>query len=152
MKYRVVAIETAVADQARLNAKDALGFPTFTTAAGEGLACRHCLQWIETGAPATFFTLDPFAGTETLPLPGPVYVHGDGCERYADEGRLPTHLFESPRTLNAYAKGRKLVAQEYVQGVMAEPTIERLFERGDVEHVHVRSTTAGCFTFRVERA
>ena len=83
MNYKVVAIETAVADTARLNAKDALGFPTFTRPAGEGLPCRHCLQWIETGAPATFFTLDPFAGTETLPLPGPVYVHADGCERYS---------------------------------------------------------------------
>jgi hypothetical protein len=152
MNYKVVAIETAVADTARLNAKDALGFPTFTGPAGEGLPCRHCLQWIETGAPATFFTLDPFAGMETLPLPGPVYVHGDGCERYADEGRLPKHLFESPRTLNAYAKGRRLVAQEYVQGAQASEVVERLFGRGDVEYVHVRSTTAGCYTFRVERA
>jgi hypothetical protein len=150
MSYRVIGIETAVADQARLNAKDTLGFPTFTAPAGEGLPCRHCLQWIETGAPATFFTLDPFAGTETLPLPGPVYVHGDGCDRYAG-GSLPVHLFQSPRTLNAYAKGRKLVAQEYVQGATASEVVDRLFGREDVEYLHVRSTTAGCFTFRLER-
>jgi Protein of unknown function (DUF1203) len=152
MNYKVVAIETAVADKARLNAKDALGFPTFTEAAGEGLPCRHCLRWIETGARATLFTHDAFAGVETLPLPGPVYVHADGCERYADEGQLPRHLLESPRTLNAYGKGRKLVGQEYVQGAEAAAAIDRLFERADVEYVHVRSTTAGCYTFRVERA
>jgi hypothetical protein len=151
MNFKVLAIETAVADQARLHPQDALGFPTFTSAAAEGLPCRHCLQWIEPGAPATFFTLDPFAGTETLPLPGPVYIHANGCPRYAASDRLPAHLFQSPRTLNAYAKGRRLVAQEYVQGETAEKTIARLFERKDVNYVHVRSTTAGCFTFRLER-
>lgn len=58
----------------------------------------------------------------------------------------------SPRTLNAYARGRRLVAQEYVDFASAEATIERLFARLDVDYVHVRSTTAGCYTFRLERA
>ena len=151
MNYRVVAIETAVADQARLNDKDALGFPTFTAPAGEGLPCRHCLQWIETGAPATFFTLDPFAGVEKLPLPGPVYVHARACERYAEDWALPMDLLKSPRTLNAYAAGRKLVAQEYVEAATAKEGIERLLEREEVDYIHVRSTTAGCFTFRIEK-
>jgi len=30
-------------------------------------------------------------------------------------------------------------------------TLERLLERPDVDYIHVRSTTAGCYTFRVER-
>ncbi|MGD0304898.1 MAG: DUF1203 domain-containing protein [Candidatus Acidiferrales bacterium] len=149
---RVVAIETFVAEAARLGGKDVhFGFPAYTAPAGAGLPCRHCLQWIEEGASATLFTLDPFAGVEKLPLPGPVYVHGDGCERYSEDGALPMHLMKSPRTLNAYAKGRRLVAQEYVEESTVAAAIERLMGREDVDYIHVRSTTAGCYTFRVER-
>lgn len=151
---RIVAILTEVADSARLNGKDArFGFPSFTGPAGEGLPCRHCLQWIaEREERATLFTLDPFAGIETLPLPGPVYVHADGCTRYLEAGPFPAHLMTSPRTLHAYAKGRRLLAQEYVDGWSAEETVERLLTRPEVDYIHVRSTTAGCFTFRIERA
>jgi uncharacterized protein DUF1203 len=57
----------------------------------------------------------------------------------------------SPRTLNAYGDGRRLIAQEYVESGNAEATLERLFQCPDVDYVHVRSTTAGCYTFRIER-
>jgi hypothetical protein len=29
--------------------------------------------------------------------------------------------------------------------------IEEIFARSDVDYIHVNSTTAGCFTFRIER-
>jgi hypothetical protein len=124
----------------------------YSAPAGEGLPCRHCLDWIAEGAErATLFTLDPFAGLEKLPLPGPVYIHAGGCKRYPEDGGIPMRLMTSPRTLNAYGRGRRLVAQEYVESGNAETTIERLFDRVEVDYVHVRSTTAGCYTFRLER-
>jgi hypothetical protein len=148
---KIVAVETSVAEAAR-GGKDAqYGFPSYTAPAGAGIPCRHCLQWIEEGEEATLFTLDPFAGLEKLPLPGPVYVHARGCERYVEKGAVPMHLMGSPRTLNAYAKGRRLVAQEYVDAAVAEEAVERLLGREDVDYIHVRSTTAGCYTFRIEK-
>lgn len=150
---RVVAIPTKLAEAVRREKTDPqFGFPVYSATAGEGLPCRHCLDWIAEGAErATLFTLDPFAGLEKLPLPGPVYIHADGCKRYPEDGGIPMSLMTSPRTLNAYARGRRLVAQEYVESGNAESTIERLFDRADVDYVHVRSTTAGCYTFRLER-
>jgi Protein of unknown function (DUF1203) len=148
---RIVAIETRLAEAARAGKDAQYGFPAYTAPAGAGLPCRHCLQWIEEGEDATLFTLDPFAGVEKLPLPGPVYVHARACERYAEDWALPMDLLKSPRTLNAYAAGRKLVAQEYVEAATAKEGIERLLEREEVDYIHVRSTTAGCFTFRIEK-
>jgi hypothetical protein len=150
---RVVAIPTELAETVRKKTTDPqFGFPVYTAPAGHGLPCRHCLDWIAAGAErATLFTLDPFAGVERLPLPGPVYIHAERCERYAQDGGIPTRLMTSPRTLNAYARGRHLVAQEYVESGNAQATIEWLFKRPDVDYVHVRSTTAGCYTFRLER-
>jgi len=151
---RIVAISTEVAEAVRRTGKDPqYGFPASTSAAPEDLPCRHCLSYIAAGVErAVLFTYDSFAGLEKLPLPGPVYIHADGCARFPEKGGMPGHLMTSPRTLNAYAHGRRLLAQEYVDGASAELTVARLFERPDVDYVHVRSTTAGCFTFRIERA
>jgi hypothetical protein len=104
---RVVAISTELAEVVRERTTDPqFGFPVYTAPAGAGLPCRHCLDWIVDGSErATLFTLDPFAHAEKLPLPGPVYIHADGCERYPENSVIPMRLMASPRTLNAYASG-----------------------------------------------
>jgi hypothetical protein len=57
----------------------------------------------------------------------------------------------SPRTLEAYGKDRTLLGREHVSDGNFEPVIARLFANRDVNYVQVNSTTAGCFTFRLER-
>ena len=98
------------------------------------------------------FTYDRFTGKESLPQPGPVYIHAEGCQRYPETGTFPEELRNSPRTVEAYARGRKLKAQEYVADGRFEPVIEQLFGDRDVDYLQINSTTAGCFTFRIERA
>jgi hypothetical protein len=149
---RVVAIPTEIAESVRKTMKDPqYGFPAYTNVAQGDAPCRHCLRMISTGMQQTLFTYDAFAGLEALPLPGPVYVHSEACERYPEDGGFPVALRQSPRTLNAYGRGRRLLAQEYVEGENVDSTLERLLGRADVDYIHVRSTTAGCYTFRVER-
>jgi hypothetical protein len=149
---RVVAIPTEIAESVRKTMKDPqYGFPAQTSVATGDAPCRHCLKIISPGMQQTLFTYDAFAGLEKLPLPGPVYVHAEACERYPEDAGFPVALRDSPRTLNAYGRGRRLLAQEYVQGANVDSTLERLLARADVDYIHVRSTTAGCYTFRVER-
>lgn len=150
---RVVAISTEVAESVRNSMKDPrYWFPAHMSVAEGDAPCRHCLRVISAGTKQTLFTYDAFESVEKLPLPGPVYVHTEACERYPEDGGFPSALRGSPRTLNAYGRGRRLVAQEYVEGGNVDETIERLLGRGDVDYIHVRSTTAGCYTFRIERA
>jgi hypothetical protein len=149
---RVIAISSGIAESVRKAMKDPrYGFPAYTEVSTGGAPCRHCLRMISPGERWTLFTHDAFEGIETLPLPGPVYVHAEACERYPEDGGFPTELRNSPRTLNAYARGAQLLAQEYVEGGNVDTGIERLFARSDVDYIHVRSTTAGCYTFRIER-
>jgi hypothetical protein len=61
-------------------------------------------------------------------------------------------LRDSPCTLEGYARGRRLVTQKYVTDGEFEPAIENLFSRPGIDYVQVNNTTAGCFTFRIERA
>jgi len=149
---RVVAIPTEVAKLVRETMKAPVyGFPAHSEIAGEAAPCRHCLRLLEAGKDsAILFTYDRFAGVEELPQPGPVYIHAGNCPRYADSG-FPEELRGSPRTLEAYAHGRRLVGQEYVADGKFEEASERLFAKAEVDYIQVNSTTAGCFTFRIER-
>jgi Protein of unknown function (DUF1203) len=149
---RVVAIPSEIAGSVRTTHQDPhYGFPAYTWIGATGAPCRHCLQRIAAGEKAMLFTYDAFEGQEALPLPGPVYIHAEACEKYPEHAGFPADL-RNQRTLNAYGRGRRLVAQEYVNGGDVDAKIEQLFGRSDVDYLHVRSTDAGCYTFRIERA
>jgi hypothetical protein len=149
----VIAISTDITESVRKTMKDPrYGFPAYTEIARGSAPCRHCLRMISAGERWTLFTHDAFEGIETSPLPGPVYVHAEACERCPEDGGFPAELRNSPRTLNAYARGAQLLAQEFVEDGNVDMGIKKLFERTDTDYIHVRSTTAGCYTFRVERA
>ncbi len=121
--------------------------------ATDAAPCRHCLRTFVVGRDRRIlFTYDRFAGVESLPQPGPVYVHPDACARFSEDAGFPEELRGSPRTLEAYAHGRRLLAQEYVADGKFEPVIEKLFSHPNIDYLQVNSTTAGCFTFRIERA
>lgn len=151
---RVIAIPTEVADSVRTTMRAPVyGFLAHSETAKDAAPCRHCLRTFNVGTDERIlFTYDRFAGVETLPQPGPVYIHVDECPRYDVDAGFPEELRASPRTLEAYARGRRLVAQEYVADGKFEPVIDQLFRRPEVDYIQVNSTTAGCFTFRIERA
>ncbi len=154
LPIRIVAIPTEIAEQVRATLRAPFyDFPAHAELAAEPAPCRHCLRLITSGQDRQIlFTYDRFTGLESLPQPGPVYIHADNCPRYPENGSFPEELRGSPRTLEAYARGRRLLAQEYVSDGKFEPAIEQLFARPDVDYLQVNSTTAGCFTFRIERA
>ena len=151
---RFVAIPTEVAEAVRATLKaPGYEFPAHSELATDEAPCRLCLCITKAGEDRRIlFTYDRFTGVELLPQPGPVYIHEDSCPRYADDAGFPEELRGSPRTLEAYARGRRLLAQEYVANGKFELAIEKLFARPDVDYIQVHSTTAGCFTFRIERA
>jgi len=151
---RVVAIPTEIANSVRTCGKaPRYGHPAHTEVAAGFGPCRHCLRTFSAGKERrTLFTYDPFDGVESLPLPGPVFIHAEACERYPEDAGYPAQLQKYPTTFNAYAKGRRLVAQEYVADGNVNETIQRLFLHGDVDYIHARNPEAGCYGFRIERA
>lgn len=152
-RYRTIAIPTATAEAVRATLRSpGYGHPAHSeVAAGYG-PCRHCLRTFRVGAERRIlFTLDPFHGEEPFPLPGPVFIHQDPCERYPEEGGFPEELTAHPLTLCGYARGRELRVEVRVQGAEVEPELARLLARPDVDYVHVRDTSAGCYDFRIER-
>ena len=153
-QFRVVAIPTEVVEAVRTTMRaPGYGFPAHAELGADAAPCRHCLRVIEPRkARRILFTYDRFAGVESLPQPGPIYVHAESCTRYREDAGIPAELRSSPRTLEAYGRGRRLITQEYVQDGDFEPKLEKIFNDAAVDYVQVHSTAAGCFTFRIERA
>jgi hypothetical protein len=151
---RIVAIPTEIAEQVRTTLRAPVyGFPAHAELTEDSAPCRHCLRLTTAGKDRQIlFTYNRFSGMESLPQPGPVYIHAENCTRYPENEGFPEELRGSPRTLEAYARGRRLLDQKYVSDGKFEPVIEELFARLDVDYLQVNSTTAGCFTFRIERA
>lgn len=154
LPIRIVAIPTEIADAVRADLRAPVyGFPAHAEVATDAAPCRHCLRTFSVGKDRRIlFTYDRFTGIESFPQPGPIYVHAETCERYSEDAGFPEELRGSPRTVEAYARGRRLLAQEYVADGKFEPVIESLFARPNVDYLQVNSTTAGCFTFRIQRA
>ncbi|PYU56740.1 MAG: DUF1203 domain-containing protein [Acidobacteria bacterium] len=154
LPIRFVAIPTPIAEEVRTAPRAPVyGFPAHAELATDAAPRRHCLRTFVVGEDRRIlFIYDRFAGVESLPQPGPVYIHADACTRYAEDAGFPEELRGSPPTVEAYANGRRLVAQEYVADGEFETVIERLLAHPNVDYLLVNSTTSGCFTFRVERA
>jgi hypothetical protein len=151
---KIVPLSSAVAESVRQTMKDpAYGFPAHRETAAGRAPCRHCLQLIRAGEQELIlFTYDAFHGQGVPPSPGPVYIHAEGCGAFTGSGSLPAEYRGQPLTFEAFRAGRRRVVEKRVNGQEADDVLEEIFAEAEVEYVHVRSTTAGCYLFRVQRA
>jgi hypothetical protein len=150
---RFIAVPSALVEKVRTSgASPGYGHPAHTEVATGYGPCRHCLRTFQVGDERrTLFTYDPFHELEPVPLPGPVYIHAEPCERYDEASGFPADLLDHPLTLVAYGDGRRTLDEVHVTGDAVRSGLERLFALHAVRYVHVRDRSAGCFDLRVER-
>jgi hypothetical protein len=152
--YRVVAIPSEVAEQVRATEKSPhYGFPAHREVAAGRAPCRHCLKLIQKNKEELLlFTYDPFRELGEPPLPGPVYIHAAECPRHPESDVIPEDYRGRLLTLEGYGESRALVKEIRASEGAEERAAEQLFSDGKIRYVNVRSTEAGCFLFRLERA
>jgi len=152
-KLKIVAMSTAVAETVRSTMKAPVyGFPAHREAAAGRAPCRHCLQLIRPGAEdLILFTYDAFDGQGVPPSPGPVYIHAEACAAFAGDGQLPQEYHGQPLTLEAFGENRARLCEKLLSGTDGDVELQEMFQDTKVKYAHVRSTTAGCYLFRVVR-
>jgi len=152
--FRVVAIPTEIAERVRSTGKSPnYGFPAHREVAAGRAPCRHCLKLIEHGhEELLLFTYDPFRELGEPPLPGPVYIHARECPRHLGGDSIPGEYRGRLLTLEGYGEDRALLKEVRVSGGEEQAVAEQLFREANICYVHVRSTEAGCFLFRLERS
>ena len=153
-ELRIVPIATEFAEQIRSTMKTPVyGFPAHREVTAGRAPCRHCLKLIRKNEEELIlFTYDAFFGQEVPPSPGPVYIHADTCGKFSGNGKIPEEYRGQPLTFEAFGAKRERIAEIRVHGGGEQEALHSLFEEDAVEYVHVRSTSAGCYLFRVERA
>jgi len=151
--FHAVAIPSEVARAVRATMKSPkYGFPAHKEVAAGRAPCRHCLELVKLNEEeAILFTLDAFHGQNVPPSPGPVYIHAKECPRYDERPGIPETYRGRLLTLEAFGSDRRLLAEVRVANGEEEAATKVLLAKPEVEYVHVRSTEAGCYLFRLER-
>ncbi len=147
------AIDPARLDAVRAAGEDGWGNPfTPYAASGSGEPLRCCLRFARAGESIALISFAPFTAASPWREVGPVYVHAERCEGYAERW-LPAELRGGPRVLRTYrADGsmnyehNTLVGEEDL-----EPVLDRLLDEPDVATVHVRTVLPQCFLYAVTR-
>ena len=113
MNIRVIALPTATVQKVLATHKSpGYGHPTHTELATGHGPCRHCLKPFCIGEEQrTLFTRNPFYNLAEIPLPGPVFIHAELCERYNEEAGYPTELLTYPAVMDAYDANQTLLLQ-----------------------------------------
>jgi hypothetical protein len=152
--FRAVAIPTEMAESVRATMKSPkYGFPAYREVAAGRAPCRHCLELVKLGREESIlFTMDAFHGLNVPPSPGPVYIHSENCCRYDGTGAIPEVYRGRLLTLEAFGADRKLLAEVRATDSREEAIADEMMQNLEVQYINVRSTEAGCFLFRLERA
>src|SRR5215475_1293983 len=152
--FRAIAIPTEVADSVRATMKSPkYGFPAHKEVAAGRAPCRHCLQLVKIHEEeAILFTMDAFHGQNVPPSPGPVYIHAKECGRYDGNQGIPEVYRGRLLTLEAFGADRKLQEEVRTTNGEEDSVARTMLAKPEVEYIHVRSTEAGCYLFRLERS
>ena len=152
MSYKIIGIPENIAQKVRETMKSPqYGHPAFSEIARGYGPCRLCLKIFDEGnEERILFTYNAFEGLSSLPLPSPIFVHKDKCERF-EAGEFPKDLRNLPIALEGFGKESWLILREKVDERNIETQIKQIFESVNVEYIHLRNTEAGCFIARVER-
>ncbi|MFL6567534.1 MAG: DUF1203 domain-containing protein [Chthoniobacterales bacterium] len=149
--FRVVALPSAIAENARRTADDGATDHRVSVVESERSApCRHCLTWAKKGERVILFPYQSIAADRPYAESGPIFVHAESCTRYDSPNEFPADL-RNGRVIRAYNQADEIAAAEVANGA-PEETAARLLENPQVHFLHVRSATHGCYTFKVERA
>ena len=81
-----------------------------------------------------------------------MYLHAEECGRFSEKTTFPEVYKGRQLTFCAYDSERNLVIEILLTNGEEEAAANGLFAIPEVKYVHVRSTEAGCYLFRLERA
>ena len=127
--FRTIPIDPTICDQVRsTHQSPQYGHPAHVeTAAGYG-PCRACLKQFRVGAEdRILFTYNPFAGIDSYPSPGPVFIHANSCAAFSERGKFPDELRGLPLTLEAFGDDRWVLGRERPRPDEVEAAIQKCF-------------------------
>lgn len=152
---RFVAMPTSVVEALQSGQPDANGqTPERHISDGDGVPCRHCLTNVAKGEPYLILGYRPFPEPQPYAECGPIFLHANSCMRHVETPSVPNlFLHRTEMLLRGYNRCNRIIygTGQIVKTVDMAAAAEKMFERQDVEYIHVRSATENCYHCRIER-
>ena len=154
ISIRVVAIPTEIAAAVRNTGKAPhYGHPAHREVATGSGPCRHCLKTFVKGEDERIlFTYDPFQAGGNVPLPGPIFVHAEDCERYPEDAGYPKSLREFSSVITAFGDNQRILSQTHVDNGDHPMIVQQLLVNPDARYLHIRDRMQAATRSRIERA
>ena len=156
-KFKIVPISKAYAQKVRLTMQDDFGHQVIEQLATGAGPCRVSLRAFNKGVDKRLLlTHSPFEIDNAFNQPGPVFIHSDDVQEYADVHRFPPEIKANkssfPLSLIGYNKDQQMVYTKLVNDADVDDLIGELFEQyPDIEYLHARNAQACCFICKIER-
>ncbi len=117
-----------------------------------GYPCRVSLADAELGEEVILVHYQHHDVRSPYRAAGPIFVRAGAESATPAVGEIPPMLLARPLSIRAYDGDAMMVAAEVGEGDGVEAAIEQLFERDDVDYLHLHNAGPGCYNCRVERA
>lgn len=120
----------------------------FTDEAG-GWPLRCCLRDSAAGDEIAIIAWSPFPWRGAYAEVGPLVVHASGCPGPSD-GSLPDDIDARAMVLRPYGPDKRIAyhrVRHLPENASLVEALEELLEHDDVEFVHGRNVTGGCYSF-----
>ena len=151
LDLRIVPLSAELAQRIRRTLTDDFGNRLAVWHCDSPAPCRSCLRLSQVGEPLIVFAHRPFDFDGPYAEVGPIFIHADPCEPYADARRFPPDFATRCLTMRGYNDRGTIQTAELSQPGEPEATLARLFADERVRFVHVRNPAWGCYDFAVER-
>jgi hypothetical protein len=123
-----------------------------TVDAKPGYPCRVSLQDAEVGDSVLLLNF------EHLPVDSPyrsahaIFVRENTAQASDYENEIPDMLLHRTLSVRSFSDAGNMVSAEVCQGEDLQSIIERLFEDGAADYLHVHNASRGCYMAKVIRA
>ena len=119
-----------------------------------GWPLRCCLEDSRPGDEIAIIAWCPFPWKGPYAETGPVVVHADECVGSTLRDHLPPELDGRAMTLRPYGMDHRIAygkVRHVAEGESLTALVEELLGDPDIEMVHGRNVTGGCFSFQANR-
>jgi hypothetical protein len=156
-QFKIVPLSAAYAAQIRATGKDQFGHTVIEQLATGSGPCRVSLKSFTKGVDKRLLlSHSPFAIDNAFNQPGPIFIHQEEVEPYADVHRFPPEIKSNkksfPLTLIGYSEDQMMVFTRLVGDDDVDELIPQIFDaHPEVAYLHARNAEAGCYICTIER-
>lgn len=114
--------------------------------------CRVSLQDAEIGETVLAITYNHHAVPGPYNSTGPIFVRKDAETANPGANEIPRMLRHRLLSIRGYSSESLMVEGDTVAGEELETVLEKQFQNGTVEYIHIHNAGPGCFNCAVKKA